>query len=212
MNKSTLTLLCLPLAFGVAHADQQSDEELVKQLSNPVASLISVPFQSNWDFRMGPLDEGWRYTLNFQPVVPLSLNDHWNLIIRTIVPYVHQDNVLKAPTPSFPGLPDDILNQIPKNLRGQAEDLARKAFDKAAKKIPNDRYQDGLGDITQSFFLSPKEEIGGWIVGVGPAFLYPTATDDKIGSQKWGARRTVGPMGFWPITSGASRATMTGAA
>ncbi len=76
------------------------------------------------------------------------------------------------------------------NLRGKAEDLARKAFDREAKRIPNDRYQDGLGDITQSFFLSPKQDLGGWIVGVGPVFLYPTATDDKLGTQKWGAGPT----------------------
>lgn len=173
-----------------AFSEEQSDEELVKQLSNPVASLISVPFQSNWDFRMGPLDAGWKYTLNFQPVIPVSLNDHWNVIIRTIVPYIHQDNVFKSSVPSFPGLPAEIVNQIPVDLQRKAEITARKAFDKMARKSPNDRYQDGLGDITQSFFLSPKNDIGGWIVGVGPVFLYPTATDDKLGTEKWGAGPT----------------------
>jgi hypothetical protein len=185
-----LALTALLAAGGPLIGEEQNDQELVKQLNNPVSSLISVPFQSNWDFRMGPLDAGWKYTLNFQPVVPVSLNDHWNLIIRTIVPYIRQDNVFKSPTPSFPGLPEEIVNQIPVNLRGRANDLARNAFDKAAKKIPNDRYQDGLGDITQSFFLSPKEEVGGWTIGVGPVFLYPTATDDKLGTEKWGAGPT----------------------
>jgi hypothetical protein len=192
--KFAMRILTLAALFAAVtsfnFAEGQSDQELVKQLSNPVASLISVPFQSNWDFRMGPLDEGWRYTLNFQPVVPVSLNDHWNLIIRTIVPYIHQDNVLNAPPPAFPGLPEDVLNRIPMNLRGKAEDAARKVFDREAKKIPNDRYQDGLGDITQSFFLSPKDEVAGWTTGVGPVFLYPTATDDLLGTQKWGAGPT----------------------
>lgn len=66
--------------------------ELAKKLSNPVASLISVPFQSNFDFGMGG-GSGWRYTLNFQPVVPVTLNSKWNLISRTILPIIHQHNV-----------------------------------------------------------------------------------------------------------------------
>jgi hypothetical protein len=48
----------------------------------------------------------------------------------------------------------------------------------------------GLGDITQSFFFSPKEPVAGWILGGGPVFLYPTATDNQLGSQKWGSGPT----------------------
>jgi hypothetical protein len=44
----------------------------------------------------------------------------------------------------------------------------------------------GSGDILQSFFLSPKAPVGGWIVGGGPALLYPSASDDALGSEKWG--------------------------
>jgi hypothetical protein len=49
----------------------------------------------------------------------------------------------------------------------------------------------GLGDILQSFFLSPKEPVRGWILGGGPVFNYPTATDNVLGTQKWGAGSTV---------------------
>jgi hypothetical protein len=49
----------------------------------------------------------------------------------------------------------------------------------------------GLGDITQSFFVSPKQTIAGWIVGGGPAFLYPSATDSALGAGKWGAGPTI---------------------
>jgi len=70
-------------------------QELAKQLSNPVASLISVPFQSNFDFRMGS-GSGWRYTLNFQPVIPVAINKEWNLISRTVVPIIHQAKVTAA--------------------------------------------------------------------------------------------------------------------
>jgi len=48
----------------------------------------------------------------------------------------------------------------------------------------------GLGDVLQSFFFSPKEPVGGWIMGAGPALLYPTATDGALGAGKWGAGPT----------------------
>jgi hypothetical protein len=48
----------------------------------------------------------------------------------------------------------------------------------------------GLGDITQSFFLSPNEPVGGWIMGAGPVLLYPSATEKTLGSDKWGAGPT----------------------
>ncbi|WP_417709086.1 transporter [Roseibium aggregatum] len=68
------------------------DADLAKKLSNPVASLISVPFQWNYDHGFGPSD-GNKVTLNIQPVIPISLNEHWNLISRTIVPVVWQDDI-----------------------------------------------------------------------------------------------------------------------
>ena len=56
----------------------------------------------------------------------------------------------------------------------------------------NSGSQFGLGDVTPSFFFSPKEPVaGGWIVGAGPVFLLPTATDELLGGEKWGAGPTV---------------------
>jgi hypothetical protein len=71
-------------------------EALAKKLANPVAALISVPLQFDYDRDIGPVEEGERYRLNVQPVVPIELNDDWNLISRTILPVVSQDDL-------FPG-------------------------------------------------------------------------------------------------------------
>ena len=130
------------------NAEEQADE-LAKQLANPVAALASVPFQFNYDTDIGPADDGERLTLNLQPVIPFELNETWNLISRTIVPVIHQDDI-------FPGAGS----------------------------------QTGLGDTVQSLFFSPRPGPSGVIWGVGPVFLLSTATDDLLGTEKWGAGPT----------------------
>ncbi|MGD0543820.1 MAG: neuromedin U [Candidatus Acidiferrales bacterium] len=72
-------------------------EELRKESQNPVASLISVPIQENFNFGIGPSDRT-QNVLNIQPVVPLSISKDWNLIVRWITPIVYQPIALAQPS------------------------------------------------------------------------------------------------------------------
>jgi hypothetical protein len=67
--------------------DSESESDLAKKLQNPVGDLISVPFQNNTNFNVGP-QTGTQNILNIQPVIPMHLNQDWNLITRTILPLI----------------------------------------------------------------------------------------------------------------------------
>ena len=77
-----------PAAAGSAHSCPVRGE-LARQAQNPVADMVSVPFQWNWNFDYGPLEKD-QHIINIQPVYPVSLNDRWNLITRTILPVMSQ--------------------------------------------------------------------------------------------------------------------------
>ncbi len=123
---------------------EASNEEISKALSNPVANIINVPFQMNWDYGAGPNGDGQDYYMKIQPVIPVQLTDDWRMLSRSIFIVESKYNM------GFDG-------------------------------------ETGLGDWTQTFFISPvKKEGDHFVWGAGPVFLIPTATENHLGQKKWG--------------------------
>jgi hypothetical protein len=78
---------------------QSPDEiELAKKTQNPVADLISVPLQSNFNFGAGFKHNKMIYVLNIQPVSPIKVSDEWNLITRVIMPIISQPSLFPGST------------------------------------------------------------------------------------------------------------------
>ena len=70
--------------------------------------------------------------------------------------------------------------------------------------VPGGKDVSGIGDIVQSFFLTPARPSGGVIWGAGLALLLPTATDDTLGADQWGAGPTASVLRQQgPLTVGA---------
>ena len=102
-----LSLACAVSVWAETPAapDASADsEKLAKETQNPVANLISVPFQNNFNFGLGP-NEVTQWVLNVQPVIPVSLSEDWNLITRTVLPVIDQPSIAPG-VPSAFGLGD----------------------------------------------------------------------------------------------------------
>jgi len=145
-------LIIISISLVVPPLVQAADDaELAQELTNPIADIMTIPIQMNFDNDIGSNDQGSRITTNIQPVIPFEANEDWNLITRTIFPVIYQDDV-----------------------------------------YPGSGSQFGLGDVLAQLFFSPKKPTSGGIIwGVGAAFRLPTATDSKLGGEKWCA----GPAG-----------------
>ena len=100
---TALLALCLSwssashAADDAAADDQKPDdtEALAKKAQNPIANLISLPFQNNTTFDYGPRHRT-QNVLNIQPVLPFTLNEDWNLITRWILPIIHQPSLARG--------------------------------------------------------------------------------------------------------------------
>lgn len=80
---TTIVLIILTSFIGTG----QAQEDMAKQSQNPLATIISLPFENNFYFGIGPSDST-AYALNWKPVYPVDLGN-WNLINRLIIPVVY---------------------------------------------------------------------------------------------------------------------------
>lgn len=87
-----IILLLLDVTLCIDEVKADTEKELAKKLANPVVSLISLPIQANYDEKYGPKEEGSIWRINVQPVIPFSIGQDWNLITRTIMPIIDQED------------------------------------------------------------------------------------------------------------------------
>lgn len=163
------------LALAVASPAQgqsTQEAELAKKLANPIASLISVPLQYNYDSFGGANDGARVNRLYIQPVIPFSLNEHWNLITRTIVPVLWQS-----------GFPTDAMN-----ASGLGDITASLFFS------PKEPTAGGLIWGVGPVFLLPtatKDVLGAEKWGIGPTGVALTQTGPwsvgMLANHIWGS-------------------------
>jgi hypothetical protein len=68
---------------------QKSETELAQETENPISELRRVTFQNNLNFGIGP-NHRTNNELKILPIIPIKLNDNWNLVTRTILPVIKQ--------------------------------------------------------------------------------------------------------------------------
>ncbi len=92
--RSAALFVLIPAIFSTASAQSSASEsDLAAKLTNPVANLISVPFQFNYDRGIGADGKGSSTSYIFQPVLPITLNPRWNYIVRPVISAATQNDV-----------------------------------------------------------------------------------------------------------------------
>ncbi|PWT70619.1 MAG: hypothetical protein C5B59_19615 [Bacteroidetes bacterium] len=162
-NKFRFIFFSAVLVIKVFDAQAQKGDagELAKKLVNPIASLVSVPFQNNLDVGIGT-NNGWRNTLNFQPVIPVRLSEKLNLIARWVQPIIFQQDVMEN-----------------KSYQGGLSDAVASAFFSPSRVVNG--FTWGAGPVflvpvatndylaTKKFGIGPTvvalKQVNGWTVG-----------------------------------------------
>ena len=128
---------------------ETSSADLAKAAQNPIANMISLPFQNNMNFGVGP-DNKVQNVLNIQPVIPISLNENWTLITRTIVPIISQPE----PVPGY----------------GRTCGLGDIVFTGFLSPAKSGKFMWGAGPVF-SFPSATDDALGTGKFSVGPAFV-----------------------------------------
>jgi hypothetical protein len=93
----------------IVPAQAEDAADLAQDLTNPLADMVTVPIQMNYDQSIGLTDDGWKLQTNVQPVFPFQVAENWNMISRTILPISYQDKIVPGEGSQF-GLGDATLS------------------------------------------------------------------------------------------------------
>ena len=163
---------------ALAALDVESNTELARKTQNPVADLISLPFQNNLNFNAGP-HRGVQDTLNIQPIIPFHINEDWNLITRTVVPLEWNPSAQPAASVPFGTGPVTVSVFL-------------------SPKAPTDGWYYGIGPITQMPTITSKT-LGSNMWGMGPAIIIVKQTKEfvfsVIANNVFSVSGTPGPTG-----------------
>lgn len=155
------------IATTGANAAEKSNTDIAKDLSNPLAKIINMPLQQNWDYGAGPDGTGQHYYLQIQPVIPVELDSDWMLLSRTILKLENEHNM---------GL----------NTASGLGDLSQTLW-----LAPNADWHGWRGGFGAVFYLptATAAELGAKQWGVGPSGVVMRQTDKwtygLLASQTW---------------------------
>ena len=159
-NRIVSLTVAMLLPAMVSMAQESTETDLAKQSQNPLGTLISMPFELNTYYDIGPAD-ATAHVLNLKPVLPAKIGNY-NLINRFILPYIWSEGQGDQAAQDF---------RVDAGYPGRLESGKGSA--------------DGFGDLTYQGFISPAEPKGGWILGAGPVLVAPTATEDRWAGDQW---------------------------
>ena len=152
---------------GKYQETDEGKEKLAQDAQNPIADLISVPFQNNTNFNVGPFNRA-QNVLNIQPVIPLHLNNEWIVISRTIAPLTSQ--------------PDPVFNSSTFGIGDTSQSLILSPVSSGIKD-----FSWGLGPIV-TVPTASNLILGTGKVLVGPeavVILTPAHLGDRRGDQQF---------------------------
>jgi len=91
----SLLVLMLAVVLPVFAQEEAASTkaDAAKKAANPICAMFAVPIEYDHYEKVGPYD-GTMDVVTLKPVIPIAINENWNLVSRTIVPYVWQDGIV----------------------------------------------------------------------------------------------------------------------